>query len=229
MRLGLPASLVLHAALAAAVLVASLSRPPTLEAGVDSVSVELVDFERDLRPETESRSDPATTPQPSPDATEETEPTPSPDPVKTPPQKKQERGRPLTDLSKIGKDLEKSDNRTGPTTSPRNTTGTRLVASEADAIKRRLETCWRSWEDVPDAESIIVVVRATFNPDGTLAGRPEVLREQSSLPAGGFARVAIDRSLNAFLSCQPFRMAPDRRQPVSQVFRFSPRAISTPP
>jgi hypothetical protein len=217
-----------HAALVGVVLALTSQRPEVLIPPSDSISVDIIGFERDLRPEPQERLNAAeTAPEPpEPETVEEAEtvPTDQPPPKQKrpdPPKKKR-----LTDLSDVGDGLDPTrDQNTQPTT-PRNTTGAQLIASEADGIRRKLESCWREWSDIPNPESIAVVVRARFRPDGMLDGRPEIVTGLSMLPPGGFTRIAIERSINAFMDCQPFRMAAGRTTTVAQDFRFSPRAIA---
>jgi hypothetical protein len=196
--------------------------PPT-----DSISVDIIGFERDLRPEPNERLDAApTAPEPPvPEDVEEAEavPTDQPPPKKQqdPPQKKR-----LTDLTKIGDGLDPTRDESQTPTRQRATTGSQLIASEADGIRRKLEGCWREWSDIPNPNAIAVVVRARFKPDGMLDGRPEVITALSVLPPGGFTRIAVERSINAFLECQPFRMAAGRTTAVTQDFRFSPSDIA---
>lgn len=223
MRLGLPASLALHAALLVAVMLPWMSAPEILVAPPeDSITVDIVGLQRDMRAEENRPSPEQSTPQPEPETVEEAKPVPAETPRPPPPQKEKTKGRPLTDLRNLNEQINPDRD---PVRDPRRGnpgTGTQLIASEADSIRRKVESCWREWSDIPDPQSIVVVVRVTFSATGAVQGRPEVLREQSALPPGGYTRVAIDRTVNAFLECQPFRMAANRTQPATHVFRFSP-------
>lgn len=227
MRIGLPGSVVIHAALIAVLVAPWAVREVPLPAATESISVDIIGFERDMRPDPTPMAPADASPEPvPPEPAEEAEPVPSPEPQKQPPQKRQEAPRKSTALDDVRGQIDTQKREEGRRITQTGT-GSQLIASEADGIKRKLESCWREWSDIPNPESIVVTVRARFNPDGMIAGRPEVIPEMSRLPPGGFSRVAQDRSINAFLACQPFRMAPGRTTPATQVFRFSPQAIDT--
>lgn len=229
MRFGLPGSVVVHAVLIAAVMMPWAAREVPLPAATESISVDIIGFERDMRPDPTPMAPPDTSPEPvPPEPVEDAEPVPSPQPPKTPPppQKQQQPPRKSQSLEDVRGQIDRTTPEQGRRITPQGQ-GSQLIASEADGIKRKLESCWREWSDIPNPESIVVVVRARFTPAGMIEGRPEVLTDMSRLPPGGFSRVAIDRSINAFLACQPFRMAPGRTTTATQVFRFSPQSIDT--
>ncbi len=223
MRLGLLGSLVLHAALAGAAWWLAQARPEEIMAQEDAIAVDIVDFAADIRPDPRPMAPVETSRDPTPpEAAEEMEPIAATEPQKAPPKTAPSQQRRRSALDEAKGMIDPTRNEEGTRITPTGT-GTRLVQSEANAIRRRLEGCWRSWEDIPNAQDIVVVVRATFNPDGTLSGAPQVLRDQSRLPSGNtYVTRAMEDSLRAFTSCTPFPMAPNRQRPVTQVFRFSP-------
>lgn len=223
MRMGLLGSLMLHAALVGAVWWLAQSRPEEITPQEESISVDIVGLVSDIRPDPSPMAPPETSPEPLPvEAAEEVEPVAADEPKKAPPKTGPPQKTRRSALEEAKGLIDPTRDEQGKRVTPTGT-GSQLVQSEINAIRRKLDGCWRSWEDIPNAQDIVVVVQVTFTPDGGLQGRPQVLREQSRLPAGNtYVQRAIEDSLRAFTSCVPFPMAPNRQRPVTQVFRFSP-------
>jgi hypothetical protein len=226
LRFGFAGSVLVHAAMVGAILLASAVRPEVLPTPIDSISVDIVGLQRDIRPDPNAAAPPPPedTPSPAPEDAAETVPSDQPNPAAKP-SPPARRPDPLKGVRGLIDPTRDEANR-AKTPSPSGA-GSQLIASEADSILRRLESCWREWSDIPNPDSIVVVVQATFNPDGTLRGAPQVVRAKSVLPPGGYSAVAIQRSVNALVECQPYRLAPNRQRPVTQLFRFSPRGYTT--
>jgi hypothetical protein len=77
-----------------------------------------------------------------------------------------------------------------------------MTQDEIAALKARLYRCWNPPVGVREAGGLIVEVRISLLPDGSLAALPEVRRvEQSTNP---LAQVAAEAALRAVVQCAPF-------------------------
>ena len=89
--------------------------------------------------------------------------------------------------------------------------GTAMTVSELDALRAQMERCWRAPLDAPNPEKIRVRVRAQFNPDGTLARRPDLLDSARILLSGDpYLQVAAERAVRAVIQCAPYTMPADK-------------------
>jgi hypothetical protein len=77
-----------------------------------------------------------------------------------------------------------------------------MTQDEIAALKARLYQCWNPPVGVREAGGLIVEVRISLLPDGSLAKLPEVRRvEQAGNP---LAQVAAEAALRAVVQCAPF-------------------------
>lgn len=82
-----------------------------------------------------------------------------------------------------------------------------LTASIEDYLASVFERCWRSTQDMPNPERLVVTVRVTLNRDGTLAADPRAI--SAVLPGDAQMRVAADNALRAVRTCGPYKLPAD--------------------
>lgn len=240
MRAGWIGSLVTHALIAAATLLAWPDKDrdlpePSAIVPIDIVIGDITNVSAIAPPPPENPTDEA---EPTPEGSPQTmsPPTPeAPEAIADPRQKqkkKDERRRPESNLDDIQALIDRSkDKNGGPTSSngptgpnPRDVVGpgTEVTASEADAIRSAIESNRQKFVDMPDYERLRVTIRIRLNADGSLAETPRVI--ETSLPASNpYMRVAIDRSLRAILTSEPLPVAPDRTRRATFTINFYDR------
>jgi outer membrane biosynthesis protein TonB len=87
--------------------------------------------------------------------------------------------------------------------------GTGLSIAVVDALRLRLEQCWRIPADAPEPEKLIVRVRINLRADGTLAERPRILNNfQIEASGDPYWRAAADNAVRAVVRCEPYDMLP---------------------
>lgn len=77
--------------------------------------------------------------------------------------------------------------------------------SERDAIIQQFIRCWNPPAGVKNDYTLKVVVKAMFNPDGTLAGQPVLAAGQSGMMSQANFRAAADSALRAVARCAPLK------------------------
>jgi len=83
----------------------------------------------------------------------------------------------------------------------------RLTASLKDAMRRQIERCWSVPAGAREAENLVVHIRVTLNPDGSLARPPEILdRARMNRPGEDFFRSAAESARRAVQKCAPLRL-----------------------
>lgn len=80
-----------------------------------------------------------------------------------------------------------------------------LSLSERDAIVQQFIRCWNPPAGVKNDYTLRVVIKATFNPDGTLAGQPSLASGQSGSMSQPNFRAAADSALRAVARCAPLK------------------------
>ncbi|MBL8906339.1 MAG: hypothetical protein JNM20_06660 [Rhizobiales bacterium] len=78
-----------------------------------------------------------------------------------------------------------------------------LAATIADALRKRLSECWAAPAGAREAQ-IVVKVRFSLNPDGTVQGQPQVLNSSSDILFASTAQSAV----SAVLACQAYDFLP---------------------
>ena len=101
--------------------------------------------------------------------------------------------------------------------------GNRLTVSEVDAIRYQIEQCWNVPAGARDARDLVIRVRISLKPDGSLRAPPEILdRERMN---DGFFRAAAESARRAVQRCTPLKNLPtakyDRWQEIT--LTFNPR------
>ncbi|MBE7637969.1 energy transducer TonB [Sneathiella sp. P13V-1] len=99
-----------------------------------------------------------------------------------------------------------------------------LSISEKDAFRRQVEKCWNPPTGSVKAEDLIVTVKISLNKDGTVKGRPEIVRSGSY--GNRFEKIAAESAVRAVLQCQPYKL------PIAKferwrdtVLKFDPREM----
>jgi outer membrane biosynthesis protein TonB len=81
-----------------------------------------------------------------------------------------------------------------------------LSISELDLIRRQFERCWNPPAGARDAGNLVVRVRLSLNPDGSLRGLPELV--DRARMNDGFWLAAAESALRAVRRCEPLRDLP---------------------
>jgi len=158
-----------------------------------------------------------------PDEEPEAEPEPEPEPEPAPPQREErfslDRIASLVDKAK--EDERPRDERDDAGDAPPERAeqarraaglGSDLTVSEYDALRLRMQECWRAPLDAPDPESLKVSVRVQLNRDGTLAAPPQLLdRTRINLSGDRYLRLAGERAVRAVQQCAPYSFLPPEK------------------
>lgn len=174
--------------------------PPSLAAAPR----ELVEAEPLLEPEDTIE------PEPLPDLTEpepaETppppQPEPKPEPKPKPPPKRQELSTPVdkevavAERAREEDDFAESITKALPT---RAQLSSIQQSTLAGLIRERIYRCWDPNAGGPDAGSIVTTLRVRVARDGTIIGRPDVVR-QTGRAASGYMRAARDAAIRAVMN-----------------------------
>jgi colicin import membrane protein len=101
-----------------------------------------------------------------------------------------------------------------------------MTQSEIAALKARLYRCWSPPVAVREAGALVVEVRISLLPDGSLAGPPTIIGVgQASDP---LAQVAAESAIRAVVQCAPFGdiLRPETYALWNQIdFVFDPREM----
>ena len=87
-----------------------------------------------------------------------------------------------------------------------------MTISEVDAVRYKIEKCWIVPAGARDAEDLVVRIRISLNPDGSIRGVPEIL-DQGRMSGNGqqFYKIAAEGARRAVLKCQPYDMLPRKK------------------
>ncbi|NKB56892.1 MAG: hypothetical protein GKS00_11205 [Alphaproteobacteria bacterium] len=120
---------------------------------------------------------------------------PPPPPEKKKPAEKKKNVEPLQQVANILKNAKSTPRLRQPRSG--------LSASELDAIRQHIEPCWNLPAGARDAESMVVEIRATLNPDGRV--RTAVIVDKARANNDRFYRSMAESALRAMLNprCQP--------------------------
>jgi hypothetical protein len=88
----------------------------------------------------------------------------------------------------------------GSPTSP--LAGVKMTADELDALRARLAQCWSPPLGWTDPAQVRVVLMLNLNPDGSVAGDPQVLEA----PSGQYSDTAPESALRAVRRCAPYNL-----------------------
>jgi hypothetical protein len=101
-----------------------------------------------------------------------------------------------------------------------------MTQSEIAALKAKLYACWSPPVAVREAAYLIVEVRITLLPDGSLAGSPEPISVTSA--SDPLAQVAVEAAVRAVQKCAPFGdiLRPEKYALWNKIdFVFDPREM----
>jgi hypothetical protein len=98
--------------------------------------------------------------------------------------------------------------------------GNQLTVSEVDAIKYQIEQCWNVPAGARDARDLVIKIRISLKPDGSLKQQPVILgRDRMD---DGFFRTAAESARRAVQRCTPLKNLPtskyDRWQDITLTF-----------
>ena len=77
-----------------------------------------------------------------------------------------------------------------------------MTQSEIEALKARLYQCWSPPVAVREAGTLVVQVRITLLPDGSLSGQPTITAVAHA--SDPLAQVAAEAAIRAVVECAPF-------------------------
>lgn len=112
-----------------------------------------------------------------------------------------------------------------PSSQPHAPLGSQLTASELDLVREQLSRCWNINAGARDAKDLVVEVRATVQPDGTVTQATIVDQGRMSDPLW---RAAAESARRTFFNpqCTPLKLPPDKYDTWKDlVVDFSPKDI----
>ena len=99
-----------------------------------------------------------------------------------------------------------------------------LSLSEKDAFKRQVQKCWNPPTGSARAEDLVVTIKITLNPDGTVQGNPEIQRRGAFKTR--FEEIAAESARRAILLCQPYQLPLDKYERWRETtLNFDPREM----
>ncbi|MGB0934771.1 MAG: energy transducer TonB [Alphaproteobacteria bacterium] len=101
-----------------------------------------------------------------------------------------------------------------------------LTTSELDALRRQLAQCWNIPAGARDAQNLLVEIRVSVNPDGTV--RQAKIVDQSQMAADSFYRTAAESALRAVHhpACRTLKLPPHKYDSWKDMtLRFNPKEM----
>ena len=100
-----------------------------------------------------------------------------------------------------------------------------LSQQEIAALKARLKECWKPPAGLADTEDLVVMLRVSLKPDGTLRDDPAMLAASASEKGPALLRTAA----GALRQCQPYSFLPAAKYKEWKILdlSFSPSGLST--
>ena len=100
-----------------------------------------------------------------------------------------------------------------------------LSQQEIAALKARLKECWKPPAGLADTEDLVVMLRVSLKPDGTLRDDPAMLAASASENGPALLRTAA----SALRQCQPYSFLPAAKYKEWKILdlSFSPAGLST--
>jgi len=100
--------------------------------------------------------------------------------------------------------------------------------SEKDFIRKQVEDKWTFNLGALDADKLIVRIRFSLNPDGSLRSQPEIVDQaRMYMPGQDNYRAAAESARRAVLKAAPFQLPPGDREKWAQeiILNFDPRQM----
>ena len=100
--------------------------------------------------------------------------------------------------------------------------------SEKDFIRKQVEDKWQFDIGARDASNLIVRIRFSLNPDGSLRTQPEIVDQaRMFMPGQDSYRSAAESARRAVLKAAPFQLPPGDREKWAQeiILNFDPRQM----
>ena len=88
--------------------------------------------------------------------------------------------------------------------------GPELTISEIDLVRQQIHRCWNLPAGAKDAHTMLISIRISMNPDGTV--RTARILDQSRMSSNPFYRAMAESALRAVSNpiCQPFKLPPEK-------------------
>ncbi|MCR4378910.1 MAG: energy transducer TonB [Rhodospirillales bacterium] len=107
---------------------------------------------------------------------------------------------------------------------PRTDVGAEMTISEIDLVRQQIHRCWNLPAGAKDAHEMLISIRITMNPDGTVS-TARVL-DNARMATDPFYRTMAESALRAVLNprCQPFKLPPEKYERWQNMkLNFNPR------
>ncbi len=111
-------------------------------------------------------------------------------------------------IDKSKEELAETTNKTDKVTqsNQKNITTSALTLSEEDALKAQIFGCWSIPLGLPYNENLLVRIKLSLKPDGTVINSEILDHARMNKPGQGFYKVLAESALRAIRLCQPLRV-----------------------
>ena len=111
-------------------------------------------------------------------------------------------------IDKSKEELAETSNKTDKITqsNQKNITSSALTLSEEDALKAQIFGCWSIPLGLPYNENLLVRIKLSLKPDGTVINSEILDHARMNKPGQGFYKVLAESALRAIRLCQPLRV-----------------------
>ena len=111
-------------------------------------------------------------------------------------------------IDKSKEELAETTNKTDKITqsNQKNITSSALTLSEEDALKAQIFGCWSIPLGLPYNENLLVRIKLSLKPDGTVINSEILDHARMNKPGPGFYKVLAESALRAIRLCQPLRV-----------------------
>ena len=111
-------------------------------------------------------------------------------------------------IDKSKEELAETTNKTDKITqsNQKNITSNALTLSEEDALKAQIFGCWSIPLGLPYNENLLVRIKLSLKPDGTVVNSEILDHARMNKPGQGFYKVLAESALRAIRLCQPLRV-----------------------
>ena len=111
-------------------------------------------------------------------------------------------------IDKSKEELAQTTNKTNKITqsNQKNITTSALTLSEEDALKAQIFGCWSIPLGLPYNENLLVRIKLSLKPDGTVINSEILDHARMNKPGQGFYKVLAESALRAIRLCQPLRV-----------------------